>query len=70
MSSIFAAMLTWTAFNFCYWCCFITAGDVCDGDDDNDGVDDLSDNCQYDYNRDQQDTDLDGIGTYYSVAFT
>ena len=40
----------------------VLTGDICDGDDDNDGIDDLSDNCQYDYNRDQSDTDSDHIG--------
>ena len=41
---------------------FIYTGDVCDPDDDDDGVYDLIDNCQYDYNRDQSDIDSDGIG--------
>ena len=42
----------------------VLTGDICDGDDDNDGIDDLSDNCQYDYNRDQSDTDSDNIGKW------
>jgi len=33
-----------------------------DFDNDNDGVNDTDDNCEYDYNPDQNDTDGDGIG--------
>ena len=47
---------------FDYEDAFIYTGDVCDPDDDDDGVYDLIDNCQYDYNRDQSDIDSDGIG--------
>jgi len=48
---------------------FAVIGDVCDDDDDNDGILDLLDNCQYDYNRDQSDGDSDMIGNclVYSV---
>ncbi|MBD3868033.1 MAG: thrombospondin type 3 repeat-containing protein, partial [Acidobacteria bacterium] len=38
------------------------AGDVCDADDDGDGVDDGVDNCPLDANASQLDTDLDGAG--------
>ena len=38
------------------------AGDVCDTDDDGDGVDDGVDNCPLDANPSQLDTDLDGEG--------
>jgi hypothetical protein len=37
-------------------------GDVCDDDDDNDGVLDVSDNCQFDANPGQEDNDGDGMG--------
>ena len=37
-------------------------GDVCDDDDDNDGVLDTQDNCQYDANSNQSDIDNDGAG--------
>ncbi len=37
-------------------------GDVCDTDDDGDGVDDLTDNCVLKYNPRQADSDDDGIG--------
>ena len=37
-------------------------GDVCDSDDDNDGVNDTEDNCQFTANPDQEDSDGDGIG--------
>jgi len=39
-----------------------TIGDLCDSDDDNDGVLDLADNCPLDINTDQIDTDGDGRG--------
>jgi Thrombospondin type 3 repeat len=39
-----------------------TGGDTCDTDDDNDGVTDFEDNCQKDANKEQRDTDGDGIG--------
>lgn len=42
--------------------CLRFTGDVCDDDDDNDGIVDLSDNCQYHYNRVQSDDDADLIG--------
>lgn len=35
-------------------------GDVCDPDDDNDGILDSADNCPYVYNQDQADSDRDG----------
>ena len=35
---------------------------TCDGDDDNDGIPDGSDNCPLVHNPDQKDTDGDGIG--------
>jgi hypothetical protein len=35
---------------------------LCDDDDDNDGVDDLSDNCALIYNPTQVDSDGDGVG--------
>ncbi|MCK6552670.1 HYR domain-containing protein, partial [Myxococcota bacterium] len=38
------------------------AGDVCDADDDNDGVDDASDNCSMEANADQANNDADGAG--------
>ena len=38
-------------------------GDICDSDDDNDGVADSSDNCPLVANADQTDTDGDGQGT-------
>ena len=37
-------------------------GDVCDPDDDNDGVDDGADNCPVDANAGQEDLDSDGLG--------
>jgi hypothetical protein len=37
-------------------------GDVCDPDDDNDGVLDGADNCPFASNGDQLDTDGDGLG--------
>ena len=37
-------------------------GDVCDDDDDNDGVIDTEDNCPLLYNPDQSDRDQDGKG--------
>jgi VCBS repeat-containing protein len=37
-------------------------GDVCDTDDDNDGVLDTADNCPLTFNPNQADFDLDGIG--------
>ncbi len=37
-------------------------GDVCDDDDDNDGVLDPNDNCPYTSNPDQVDLDGDGLG--------
>lgn len=62
----FMYLCSYACVNLCiyaytYMSIFIT-GDVCDTDDDNDGVADLVDNCQYDYNRDQADMDSDGIG--------
>jgi hypothetical protein len=38
------------------------AGDVCDADDDSDGVPDQTDNCRFSPNPDQADFDLDGVG--------
>lgn len=32
------------------------------GDDDNDGIENIFDNCRDDPNPDQTDTDLDGVG--------
>ena len=40
--------------------CFV--GDECDSDDDNDGVDDSVDNCQYIANSEQADNDGDQMG--------
>src|SRR3989338_5905688 len=37
-------------------------GDVCDPDEDNDGVPDTTDNCPLTANPDQKDTDNDGLG--------
>ncbi|XP_077978069.1 uncharacterized protein LOC144433608 [Glandiceps talaboti] len=37
-------------------------GDICDIDDDGDGIFDTSDNCQFVKNFDQADTDGDGVG--------
>jgi hypothetical protein len=37
-------------------------GDICDSDDDNDGVPDTTDNCQFAANPDQADNDNDGVG--------
>ena len=37
-------------------------GNACDDDDDNDGLDDLVDNCPWTYNPDQLNSDTDGIG--------
>ena len=37
-------------------------GDACDPDDDNDGVDDLADNCPVTWSTGQLDSDGDGIG--------
>jgi hypothetical protein len=37
-------------------------GDVCDPDDDNDGVEDGDDNCPTVANTDQADNDGDGLG--------
>ena len=39
-----------------------TGGDTCDTDDDGDDVSDVDDNCQKVANKDQRDTDGDGIG--------
>jgi hypothetical protein len=39
-----------------------SAGDACDPDDDNDGVNDSSDNCSFLANPNQSDTDGDGQG--------
>ena len=39
-----------------------TGGDACDDDDDNDGWPDTLDNCIFDFNVDQLDTDGDGDG--------
>jgi hypothetical protein len=38
------------------------AGDVCDPDDDGDGVDDVSDNCPMEANPNQEDGDSDNFG--------
>jgi hypothetical protein len=43
-------------------------GDVCDTDDDNDGVADSSDNCSHTVNPDQADVDGDGIGDACSLT--
>lgn len=40
----------------------MTGGDTCDVDDDGDLVQDLEDNCQKIVNKDQKDSDRDGIG--------
>ena len=37
-------------------------GDVCDDDDDNDGFEDLQDNCEIDHNPAQIDQDRNGVG--------
>ena len=36
--------------------------DVRDADDDNDGIEDVTDNCPIDFNPDQSDQDFDGLG--------
>lgn len=45
-----------------------TQGDVCDTDDDNDGIADLTDNCSLISNPDQLDTDSDSIGDVCDAA--
>ena len=40
----------------------MTGGDVCDADDDGDLIQDVEDNCQKVSNKDQKDTDRDGLG--------
>lgn len=37
-------------------------GNVCDADDDGDGVEDVVDNCPLDFNPDQIDSNGNGIG--------
>lgn len=37
-------------------------GDACDNDDDNDGIEDEEDNCQFEANPEQRDADTDGVG--------
>jgi hypothetical protein len=40
----------------------LTGGDICDLDDDNDAIKDYDDNCPKKANKDQADSDRDGIG--------
>ena len=40
----------------------MNSGDACDLDDDNDGVDDVTDNCPGIANTLQEDADRDGLG--------
>lgn len=42
----------------------VAAGNLCDSDDDNDGIDDEIDNCPYDCNSDQTDDNDNGVGDY------
>ncbi len=37
-------------------------GDACDPDDDNDGISDIDDNCQFTFNPNQEDADGNGVG--------
>ncbi len=46
-----------------------TQGDVCDSDDDNDGVKDLNDNCPITGNPNQMDSDFDGLGDSCDSAY-
>jgi hypothetical protein len=45
-------------------------GDVCDEDDDNDGVPDAADNCPLAANADQLDSDTDGAGDACDASFS
>ena len=45
-------------------------GDVCDPDDDNDGIEDIIDNCPIDTNTNQQDVDFDGLGDACDTSFS
>ena len=49
--------------NFLIYCILYSIGDVCDSDRDNDGIDDVLDNCPVVANANQDDTD----GTLFSV---
>ena len=44
-------------------------GDACDLDDDNDGIEDLDDNCPISSNFDQSDIDFDGLGDACDSSF-
>ena len=44
---------------------FLTQGDACDDDDDNDGVYDIVDNCRIVYNPEQEDYNREFLATLF-----